>query len=509
LLIDGKVVRSATGWKTDRLAPASWDVSRWMGQAARLQVVDEATGDWGHLNVDRILQTNQPERGPIVTEPLYRESLRPQFHFTARQWTMDRLNPGMREEGWINDLNGLIFYDGEYHLFAQRWAKCWLHAVSKDLIHWTELEPAFWEETLGSGVQSGTCVVDYKNTSGLSPDPANPPMIAFWSRFDNRTQCLSYSLDHGRSWKRYEKNPIMLFPERDPKVFWHAPGAHWVMIMYGEGKYHIFTSKNLLDWKNENHPIAESFECPDFFELPIDGDKEKKKWVLIQGNGNYSIGTFDGSEFKEETRRHPCDVGPHFYATQSWHNTDTGDGRRIQVAWMRGADFRDMPFNQMISFPCELTLHTTPDGLRVFRKPIAEIAKLHDGKDLWTQRIVRKDETLLLEPSGQFYHLKTEVNIPEGARVILNLRGVPVVITSKTIESGHKPAAVQGEVKTIEILVDRTSIEVFVNDGEVSSTRYAIMGQNGLSLKVEGGEVTLRSMIIHPLISAWPQPKEG
>jgi fructan beta-fructosidase len=116
--------------------------------------------------------------------------------------------------------------------------------VSKDLIHWTELEPAFWEESLGSGVQSGTCVVDYRNTSGLSPDPSNPPLIAFWSRFDNRAQCLSYSLDRGRTWKPYAKNPIMMVPERDPKVFWYEPGKHWVMMLYGEQQYHVFTSRD-------------------------------------------------------------------------------------------------------------------------------------------------------------------------------------------------------------------------------------------------------------------------
>ena len=317
LLINGKVVRSATGWRSDRLAPMSLDVSRWKGQTAQIQIVDAASGDWGHLNVANIVQTDRPEQLPPSTGPLYGEALRPQFHFSARQWTMDRLNPGQREEGWINDLNGLIFYEGEYHLFAQRWAKCWLHAVSKDLIHWTELAPAFWEESLGSGVQSGTCVVDYQNTSGLSSDPATPAMIAFWSRFDNRAQCLSYSLDRGRNWKHYEKNPIMMVPERDPKVFWYAPGQHWVMMLYGNQQYHIFTSKNLLEWKDERHPIGDSFECPDFFELPVDGDLNRKKWVLIQGNGNYSIGTFNGTEFKEETRRFACDVGPHFYATQS------------------------------------------------------------------------------------------------------------------------------------------------------------------------------------------------
>ena len=172
LLIHGQIVRSATGWRSDRLVPASWDVSQFRGQKAQVQIVDEASGDWGHINVNHIAQTDNPERLPVATEPLYRESLRPQFHFTARQWTMDRLNPREGQEGWINDLNGLIYYDGEYHLFAQRWAKCWLHAVSRDLVHWTELEPAFWEEKLDSGVQSGTCVVDYNNTSGLSPNKA-------------------------------------------------------------------------------------------------------------------------------------------------------------------------------------------------------------------------------------------------------------------------------------------------------------------------------------------------
>lgn len=504
LLIDGKVVKSATGWRSDRLAAASWDVSRFAGRTARLQLVDAATGDWGHINVANVVQTDAPEQPPVEKGTLYHESLRPQFHFTARQWTMDRLNPGQREEGWINDLNGLIYYDGEYHLFAQRWAKCWLHAVSKDLVHWTELEPAFWEESLGSGVQSGSCVIDYRNTSGLSPDPKSPPMIAFWSRFDNRTQALSYSLDHGRTWKRYEKIPLMITPERDPKVFWYGPGNHWVMMLYGDGKYHIFTSKNLLEWKDEHHPIADSFECPDFFELPVDGDVKNKKWVLIQGNGNYSIGTFNGTEFKEETGRRPCDVGPNFYATQSWHNTDTGDGRRVQTAWMRGADFVDMPFSQMISFPCELSLHATPGGLRVFRKPVREIAKLHQSASTWTARTLHKDQSVRLAPAGQLFHIEAEVTVPEGAKLTFNLRGIPVVLTSKTLESGHEPAAVQGRIRKVEILVDRASVETYVNDGEVSSTRYALPKSSGLSVKAEGGEATIHSLTVHPLKSIWP-----
>ena len=503
LLIDGKIVRSATGWRSDRLAPVSWDVSRFLGRNAQLQIVDEASGDWGHINVDHIVQTDKPEQLPVAVEPLYRESLRPQFHFTARQWTIDRLNPRERQEGWVNDLNGLIYYEGEYHLFAQRWNKCWVHAISRDLVHWTELEPAFWEEKLDSGVQSGTCVIDYHNTSGLSPNKATPPMIAFWSRNDNRSQCLSFSLDRGRTWKHYEKNPFMVYPERDPKVFWYAPRNHWVMMLYGNSKYHIFTSTNLLDWKDAQKPIPESFECPDFFELPVDGDRKNTKWVLIQGNGKYSIGSFDGTEFNEATSRYSCDVGPNFYATQTWGNTETGDGRRIQTAWMRGSAFPDMPFNQQISFPCELTLRSTPRGPRIFREPVREIATLHRGNDTWTNRTLKANETLRLEPSGRLFHIQADLKIPEAAKLTFRIRGIPVVLTSKTIESGHPPAAVADEIKTVEILVDRTSIEAFVNRGEVSSTRFILPRENGLSLKAEGGPVVIQSLTVYKLRSAW------
>ena len=239
-------------------------------------------------------------------------------------------------------------------------------------------------------------------------------------------------------------------------------------------------------------------------ELPIDSDAAKKKWVLIQGNGNYSIGTFNGTEFKEETERRACDVGPNFYATQSWHNNDTGDGRRIQTAWMRGADFVDMPFSQMISFPCELTLRTTPDGLRVFRKPIQEIAKLHRGADTWTNRTLTANQSLRLAPAGQLFHVAADVEIPDGAKLTFSLRGIPVVLTATTIESGHKPAAVQDRVRKVELLVDRTSIEAFVNSGEVSSTRYVLPKGNGLSVKSEGGTVRIGSIIVHSLNSAWP-----
>jgi sucrose-6-phosphate hydrolase SacC (GH32 family) len=503
LIVDGKVVRSATGRNSDFLMPVSWDVSAFRGRRAQIRIVDKATGDWGHINVDHIVQTDAPEHAAPAAQPLYGETYRPQFHFTARQWTEDRLNPGQRQEGWCNDLNGLVYYDGEYHLFAQRWAKCWLHAVSRDLVHWTELPPAFWEESEGSGVQSGNCVIDYGNTSGLSPDKNNPPMIAFWSRFDNRSQCLSYSLDHGRTWKLYERNPLFIAPERDPNVFWYAPGKHWVMTMYGDGQYHILTSKNLLDWHDEKHPIPDSFECPDFFELPLDGDRSRMKWVLIRGNGKYSVGSFDGSHFTEETPQIDSDGGPNFYATQTWGNTETGDGRRIQAAWMRGGAYPDMPFNQQVTFPRELTLRSTPDGPRIFREPIREIALLHTHETTWANRALASGETWDLKEPGDLFHVTMEVSVPEGAALTFDVRGVPLTLTHDAIACKTEPQTVRGELKTVEILIDRTSIEVYANHGEASTSTCFLPDGDGLSLKADGGPVTIHALTIYRLKSAW------
>jgi len=505
LVIDGKVVKRATGRNSDRLLPAAWDVTQFIGKTARIQVVDEASGQWGHVNVEGFVQTDQPEAMPLAKGPLYQESLRPQFHFTARQWTMDRLNPQARQEGWVNDLNGLIYYDGEYHLFAQRWNKCWIHAVSRDLLHWQELEPAFWEEKLDSGVQSGTCVIDYNNTSGLSPSKATPPMVAIWSR-NAPDHCLTYSLDHGRTWTHYANNPVLVFPERDPKVFWYEPGKHWVMIMYGSGKYHIFTSPNLLIWNNENKPINDAYECPDFFELPVVGKPAVKKWALVHADGKYSLGTFTGTEFKEETPRLLSDIGgENFYATQTFNNTDKADGRRIQLAWMRGSNFPNMPFNQQVSFPCEVTLHETPAGLRLFRQPIRELRLLHQAEVKWNDRTLQPGAELSLAKAGGLFRIEAEVSIPEGAKLTFKLRGYQVVLTSKTVESGTGTHATQEPVRTVEILLDRASVETFVNQGEISATRFFLPQQEGLSVAAEGGDVLIRAMSVHELKSIWGQ----
>lgn len=504
LLVGGKIVRSATGWNSDRLVAQSWDVRPWAGQPAQLQLVDEASGSWGHINVDQIVQTDRPEQLPVATEPLYQETHRPQFHFTARQWTMDRLHPGMRQEGWLNDLNGLIYYEGEYHLFAQRWNKCWIHAVSTNLIHWTELEPAFWEEHLDSGVQSGTCVVDYANTSGLGTSTNHPPLIAFWSRNDNRSHCISYSLDRGRTWQHYANNPVLVQPERDPKVFWHTPTKRWVMFLYGEKNreplYHVFTSTNLLSWHDEQHPIKNSFECPDFFQLPIDGDPNRMKWVLVRGDGKYSLGEFNGIEFQEETAQFESDAGPNFYATQSWEGAP--GGRRVQAAWMLHGVYPEMPFNQQVTFPRELTLRSTPEGPRLFRQPIRELASLHVGADVWTNRTLHVNQTLPLAPFGDLFRLQAEVNLAEGATLTLNIRGSKVTFTRTSMSCGAKPVTL-ATLTSFEVLIDRTSIETFANAGAATMSKCYLPTESGLSLQATGGQVTIKQWKLIRLKSAW------
>jgi sucrose-6-phosphate hydrolase SacC (GH32 family) len=228
--------------------------------------------------------------------------------------------------------------------------------------------------------------------------------------------------------------------------------------------------------------------------------------MLIHGDGRYELGRFDGRKFTAETPRRPCDVGPHFYATQSWHNNDQahgGDGRRIQAAWMRGADFPDMPFSQMISFPCQLTLHESADGLRLRRQPVAEVATLHQAEQKWTRRTLRTGQTLPLTPDGQLWRLKAQVRIPEDAKLILNIRGATLTLTHNTLDNGHAPATTAGPVQDLDLLIDRTSVEAFVNNGQVSSTRFFLPRLSGIHARAEGGDVELTAVSLWPLKSIW------
>ena len=494
--------RISSGWTGQIDHVALWD------RALSDAEVERLNGGAGRIAALKKRYTSEPPPLPPAPD-LYREKYRPQFHFTARQWTTRKLNPGPREEGWLNDVNGLIHLDGEYHLFAQRWNKCWIHAVSTDLVHWTELQPAFWEDhRFGSGVQSGGSVLDRDNTSGLSPDAKTPPLVAFWSGNDNRSQCIAYSLDRGRTWTKYAKNPVLVHPERDPKVFWHGPTRRWVLVLYGASSYFFFTSPNLLDWTELKDSLPDCFECPDFFRLPVDGDLDRRKWVLVRGNGRYSVGDFDGARFTPETAQLPCDLGPNFYATQSWGEIAGRDGRRVQIAWMRDGKYPDMPFNQQMSFPCDLTLRMHAGAPRVHRTPVPEIARLHRKEHAWKDRALTPGAALPLEAAGGLYRILAEVDVPAGSTLTFRLRGTPVTITHQAVACKSEPAPVPGGVKSVEILVDRASVETFANDGEVSVSACVLPTDDLLAVESTGGPASLRSLRVYELESIWGAGEE-
>jgi fructan beta-fructosidase len=520
LLREGNTVPCLIGAEsTGRDIKAGWKgqidhVAIWK-RALSDSEIERLSGGAKRIAALKIAYTKEPQLLPPAAD-LYQEKYRPQFHVTARQWTLRKLNPGMKEEGWINDVNGLIYHRGQYHLFAQRWARCWLQLVSKDLVHWTELQPAFWEERrFGTGVQSGTVVFDSENFSGLSTDPRNPPLVAFWSGFDNLSQCISYSVDHGLTWAKYANNPYMLQPERDPKVFWYQPGQKWVMVLYADAKYHIFNSTNLLTWIDQKNPIPDCFECPDLFQLAVEGESKRMKWVLVRGNGKYSIGEFDGAKFTPETGQLPCDLGANFYATQSWGDITGQPGRRVQIAWMRDGKYPDMPFNQQLTFPCDLTLHSFPEGLRICRLPAKEIASLYKKKHTWKNKTLKPNENLLKNIPGELFDIKLQMEIGGAREFGIKCKGEAV---SYSLEKGTltclgreaKVDAENGRL-TLRILVDRTSMEVFANDGKISMSSCFLPGpaNSGLELLFAGGNPKILSMTVCELKSIWPESLVG
>lgn len=235
---------------------------------------------------------------------------------------------------------------------------------------------------------SGSAVIDYDNTAGFNKGKI-PAMVAFYTadNADREIQCVAYSLDKGRTWTKYEKNPVIDSKEkwnsrdtRDPKVFWYKPGKHWIMALNERDGHSIYTSKNLKEWNFESH-VTGFWECPDLFELPVDGDKNKTKWVMYGASGTYMIGSFDGKAFTPETGKLLYTTGS-IYAAQTYSNIPESDGRRIQIGWGRVAQ-PGMAFNNMMLLPTELKLHSTKNGIRLYNLPVSETEQLFERTNQW------------------------------------------------------------------------------------------------------------------------------
>ncbi len=446
-------------------------------------------------------------------EELYREELRPVYHFTAAR-------------GWHNDPNGLVFHDGIYHLYFQHnpygwnWGNMhWGHAVSTDLVHWKQLDEALYPPALHDMRFSGSAVVDHQNTSGFGR-PGRPPLITAHTS-TGRGEVIGYSLNNGKTFTGYEGNPVVVHEHtgRDPKIFWYEPGGHWVMIVYDEKPdknqqgiqiikrtFDIHTSPDLKHWTCRS-AIPGFFECPELFELPVDGNEKDTRWIVYDGMGDYLVGKFDGMVYAPESGKHDFHKG-HFYASQTYNNMP--GNRRVQVAWGKGMEFPGMPFNQMMLFPTELSLHTTQDGIRMFAQPVREIEKLH-GRSYHREDITLTDtNSLVIYPETCALHILSTIRLDDPASCGMEVNGYRVHFDRRRWElNGHFVRPVNNRIH-LEILVDRASIEIFANHGRLYIPDYHFSTGKNPCVKIYAGKggggtgiATVENLEIYEMRSIW------
>jgi len=500
LLVDSQVAREFEIELADH-DPDFWvflDLSPFQGKRATIEV-DQLAADSSALSA--IEQSDQIKGA----ENLYHEALRPQFHFSSRR-------------GWNNDPNGLMYYKGEYHLFYQHnpygwdWGNMhWGHAVSTDLVRWQELPIAIYPHQFGDWVFSGSAVVDPANTAGFRTGREVPLVAAYTST--GRGECIAHSNDRGRTWTDYSGDPVVRHSGRDPRLLWHAPSKRWVMAVYDEldGKRWIafYTSPDLKQWKFESR-VEGFFECPDFFELPVDGKPARKLWVLTAGSSEYMLGTFDGHQFTPQTPKLPGHRGNAFYAAQTYSDIPTRDGRRIQIGWGQIAT-PGMPFNQMMTFPCELTLRSTSEGPRLCFQPVKELKRLHAARHAWSGPTLEVGTNVLAGIRGDLFDLRAQFAVGNTGEVRLVVRGVPLVYDAAKQElichDRRNPLPpINGKVR-LQILVDRTSLEIFGNDGLLYMPMAGnfIPDDHSLALTVTDAAIRCDSLEVNELRSIWPK----
>ena len=392
------------------------------------------------------------------------------------------------ERNWINDPNGLIYYKGKYHLFFQHnpfenvWGHMsWGHAVSEDLISWTELPVAIGDDDVHA-IFSGSAVVDYFNTTGFGT-LENPAMVAIYTAHkhddSHQSQALAYSLDEGLTWVKYEGNPVLdlqLNHFRDPKVMWDRTTEAWLMtvVLPKERKTSFYSSKDLQNWAHLSDfgpagAVEGDWECPDLIQLPVDGDKTKKSWVMIVslnpggiegGSGTqYFVGDFDGKSFKpsqDYAKPQWIDYGKDNYAGVTFSNMP--DSRTVLIGWMNSWQYAgNLPksdWTGAMTIPRELALTKNKNGLSLLSTPIKELKSLHTGKT-FKEKSVKVKGTHNLK--GIF-----------GRELDITLTIVP----NKTGQSGIN--VLSGKKEFTQIGYDANSGEIFLNRG-TSSLSIAVV----------------------------------
>jgi fructan beta-fructosidase len=469
------------------------DLAPWKGSTLTLDAGKVAPGGTAP---DELVQSDELPN----SAGLYKEKSRPLFHFTSKI-------------GWLNDPNGLVYHEGEWHLYYQHnpygwnWGNMhWGHAVSKDLFHWEEIGDAIypWSDCVGAAF-SGSAVIDHANTSGFGKDGKPPLVVALTDT--GAGESIAYSNDHGRTLTLFEGNPVVKHKGRDPKVIWHAPSKHWVMALYDEFEdkhWMTFqTSTDLRSWEFQSR-IEGYFECPDIFELSVDGNSANTRWVIYAADGQYATGRFDGKVFTPEHEgKHRVWWG-NFYAAQTYDNAP--DGRRVQIGWGQGITFPGMPFNQQMVVPVDLSLRNTAHGVRLFAEPVAELDSLRGAKiGMDTEALDGTPRTIDIESPA--FDMTIESSLNGTGRLIARVRGADVIYdaTAKTLTCGDKKAPLEnvGGQLSLRILVDMGSIEIFANDGTVALSHGVQWGTASRALELTGEGATDIHVTAYPLKSVW------
>ncbi len=445
-------------------------------------------------------------------DQLYREPLRPQYHFTSRR-------------GWLNDPNGLVWKDGTWHLFYQHnpynhgWDNMhWGHATSSDLFHWKENPDAIFPDVEGS-MFSGSGIVVEKNQSKLPLKDDKSLVLAYTANgflsYDpsrKPVQGIAFSNDSGKTFEKFSGNPVVEHSRaenRDPKVLWHAPSKHWVMNLFYDGNdYGIYTSPDLVKWtKTCDYKIPGEGECPDMFELPVDGDAKDTRWLVWGANGKYMLGSFDGKEFKAESGPHRHYFGS-AYAGQSYDNAP--EGRRVHIGWMRdgGPGLRGAPFNLQMTLPMDFSLVKRGGDIRLHTEPSEEVTKLRETTKEWKNLVIGSNDPDPLNDfeGGQF---EVEAVIDAGsdaAEMGFRVFGEHPAVWKKTDQTFTGAEGAQAPVDGklhIRLFVDTVSMEVFINGTYTSRYIRQTPGLKPVRVLAEGGQVRFDSLKVHTLRSVW------
>ncbi len=484
-----------------------------------------------------------------VTQMPVSDPYRPQYHFTPPR-------------GWMNDPNGLVFYQGEYHLFYQHnpaddvWGPMhWGHAVNTDLVNWQHHPIALFPDENGT-IFSGSAVVDWENTAGFGKEA----MVAIFTHDhpDGQSQSLAYSNDHGRTWIKYPGNPVLTSSDsrrdfRDPKVFWFdkpTGGGHWAMVLAAGNEVLFYNSPDLIHWEPTGKFGAEYkepqgvWETPDLFKLMINGAGETH-WVLTIGTlgenaiaggtgMRYFVGEFDGSTFSTDNPDDLIlwvDYGADFYAAQSW--SDLPSNRRIWIGWLNNWQYAQKTpadgWRGVFTIPRELSLVDTPAGLRLAQHPVDTLISLRSKQSTWTDQVISEENSLLVSEVGLSYEISAEfvpdLSIDPGQFGIHLFSGKDEKTTIgfnpstgaffiNRLDSGQTDfhagfgnihiARIQlppPEIIDFHIFVDRSSIEVFANDGQIVFSEQIFPTSTDSMIEVfsEDGSIQLKALSIHTL----------